>query len=99
MATADVSEQRRVSLPVGSVALVQLVIRIDAYVANGRLPLELYVHQVRQLPVRLPVRFRDVVAKLIHAESRLTAGQAPDRVIPDLPYTASQLLLHGIYLP
>lgn len=37
---------QKMSLPVGSVALVQLVIRIDAYVANGRLPLELYVHQV-----------------------------------------------------
>lgn len=96
---AGISRQRRTFLPIGSVALVQFVIRVDAYVANGRLPLKLYVHQVRQLPVRLPVRFRDIVAKLVHAESRFAAGQAPDCVIPNLPHSASQLLLHGIYLP
>lgn len=96
---AGISRQRKAFLPIGSVALVQLVIRIDAYVANGRFSLELYVHQVRQLSVRLPVCFRDIVAKLVHAESRFTAGQAPDRVIPNLPHSASQLFLHGIYLP
>lgn len=95
----SISRQHRVSLPVGSVALIQFVIRVDTYVTNGRLPLELYVHQVRQLPVRLPVRFRDVIAKLVHAESRFTTGQAPDRVVPDLSYSASQLLLYGIYFP
>lgn len=39
------------SQPIRSVALIQLVIRIDAYVANGHLPLELYVHQVWQLSI------------------------------------------------
>lgn len=55
--------------PARCVALVQLVIGIDIDLTYRGFPGELNVDQVRQLAVRLPVRFHRVVPQLFHAET------------------------------
>lgn len=66
--------------PARGVALVQLVVGIDVDLTYRGLPGELDVYQMRQLPVRLPVRFHRVVPQLLNAESRFTGGQTPNRL-------------------
>lgn len=55
--------------PGGGVAFVQLVVGVDVDLADVRPLVELDVHQVRQLPVRLPVRVHDVVSQALHTKA------------------------------
>ena len=60
-----------------SVALLQFAVRVDGHGADGGLPPELDVDEVRQLAVALPVGVEAAVPQLLHPVPGLAAGQRP----------------------